>query len=47
MEGNTAYSIHWAQGLVPVGWDENGLVWTYLSNIDERKKMLNLLTGGE
>jgi len=47
MEGNTAYSIHWAQGMVSVGWDEDGIVWSYIADVDERKKMLNLLTGGE
>lgn len=47
MEGNTAYSIHWAQGLLPVGWDEYGFVWTYLPEVDERERLLNSLSGGE
>lgn len=26
-QGNTAYSLEWADGLIPVGQDRNGLVW--------------------
>ena len=47
MEGNTAYSIHWAQGLIPVGWDDHGVVWTYLPKVDKRERLLKSLSGRE
>ncbi len=43
MEGNTAYALQWVQGFVPVGWDEGGVVWTYLPNIDERERLLSII----
>lgn len=46
MEGNMAYSVHWAQGLIPVGWDDYGIVWTYVPEVDERERLLNSVTGG-
>ena len=46
IEGNSAYSVAWAQGLTSVGWDENGIVWAYLPEIDERQEMLDLISEG-
>ena len=34
--GNTAYGFTWAQGLVPCGSDEDGLVWKYNKEYDFR-----------
>ena len=47
MEGNTAYSIHWAQGLIPVGWDDHGVVWSYIPKVDKRERLLKSLSGRE
>ncbi len=38
--GNDAYSVAWAQGLEPLGWNEDGLVWTYREDWDFRKELL-------
>ena len=39
--GNDAYSPKWAQGLVPVGWDENrNMKWRYEDQNDFRLKIL-------
>jgi len=40
MRGNTAYSIDWVPGLVPAGWDPDGVVWKYEPRTDFRRKML-------
>lgn len=39
MEGNTAFGIQWAQGLITIGWDEGGFIWTYKKEVDEREKI--------
>lgn len=41
IQGNNAYSIDWAQGLVPVGSDDGGLVWAYKKDYDFRMDMLH------
>jgi len=46
MDGNAAYSIHWAQGLIPVGWDAHGLVWAHQPRLDTREHILATLTEG-
>ena len=44
MEGtNPAYSPMWASGLVPVGWEQDGIVWTYLPETDGRTVLLKSL----
>jgi DNA repair photolyase len=43
LEGNVAYSHRWAQGLIPVGRDEDGLIWTYEKNNDYREKLIQSL----
>lgn len=41
LKGHSAYYISWAQGIIPAGEDERGnLVWTYDSNDDFRKRIL-------
>jgi DNA repair photolyase len=46
MDGNMAYSIHWAQGLIPVGWDAHGLVWAHQPRLDTREHILATLMEG-
>lgn len=46
IEGNTAYSVRWAQGMIPVGWDEDGIVWAYSRKTDERRNLINSLKEG-
>lgn len=46
MDGNVAYSIHWAQGLIPVGWDAHGLVWAHQPRLDTREHILATLMEG-
>lgn len=41
--GNMAYSHSWAAGLTPIGSDENGLIWTYNPDVDERENLLKTL----
>ena len=41
--GNVAYSHRWAQGLTPVGRDEDGLIWVYDPEIDYRKNLIKSL----
>jgi len=43
MEGNTAYSLQWVQGMVPIGWDKDGVVWAYFPHIDERERLLSII----
>jgi DNA repair photolyase len=43
---NIAYSLIWVGGMVPVGWDEGGLVWAYLPKADEREELLKSLKEG-
>jgi len=43
---NVAYSPIWAGGVVPVGWDEGGVVWSYIPASDERKELINALKVG-
>ena len=43
---NIAYSPIWAQGITPIGWDDEGIVWTYLPEIDSRKNLVQSLKGG-
>jgi hypothetical protein len=38
--GNVAYSHRWARGLVPIGRDEDGLIWTF-DNTDYRETLIN------
>lgn len=38
--GNVAYSHRWADGLTPVGRDENGLIWIYDQTKNERESLL-------
>jgi hypothetical protein len=38
--GNVAYSHRWAQGLTPVGRDENGLIWIYVKEEDYREQLI-------
>lgn len=47
IEGNSAYSHFWSQGMTPVNWDEDGLVWAYREDWDERREMLDALTKEE
>lgn len=42
LEGNVAYSHKWAAGLIPVGRDEDGLIWT-MDQTDYRYNLLNSL----
>lgn len=44
--GNVAYSLVWVGGMVPVGWDEWGLVWSYLPEADERNDLIKSLKAG-
>ena len=47
MEGsNTAYSVSWGGGMVPVGYDRDGIVWSYVPETDERKELLESLKAG-
>lgn len=46
IEGNVAYSVRWGQGMIPVGWDEDGVVWAYSRNTDERSDLINSLKKG-
>lgn len=39
--GNVAYSHKWAPGIVPVGMDEDGLIWKYEGENDYRIDLLN------
>lgn len=39
--GNVAYSQRWAVGLIPIGQDEDGLIWTYRQEQDYREQLLN------
>jgi len=41
--GNVAYSHRWAQGLTPVGRDEDGLIWVYDPEIDYRENLIKSL----
>lgn len=43
---NVAYSPIWAGGVIPVGWNEDGLVWSYLPEADERKELIQSLKAG-
>jgi DNA repair photolyase len=43
LEGNYAYSHSWAEGLKTRGLDEDGVIWIYDENEDERKTLLNTL----
>ena len=43
---NIAYSPVWVRGMVPVGWDEDGLVWSYIPHVDERYDLLESLKAG-
>ena len=44
LEGNYAYSHSWAAGLTAVGKDEDGLIWKYMKEIDNRETLIqNLL----
>jgi DNA repair photolyase len=45
VEGNNAYSPSWGQGIVPVGWDRDGVIWKYKPNDDFRKDLLAGLEG--
>lgn len=36
-QGNTAYSIEWADGLVPAGQNQHGLIWEYCPEKTEEK----------
>lgn len=38
--GNVAYSHSWAQGLTPCGRDENGLIWIYEKEKDNREILI-------
>jgi hypothetical protein len=40
LEGNVAYSHRWAIGMIPVGRDEDGLIWSWESGTDYRMKLL-------
>lgn len=44
LNGNIAYSHKWASKLIPVGKDENGLIWKYdVQQLDYRYQLLNNL----
>lgn len=45
-DSNVAYSLVWTGGMVPVGWDDEGVVWSYLPESDERKELVQSLKGG-
>lgn len=40
LEGNVAYSHRWSKGLMPVGRDENGLIWIYEDKTDYREQLI-------
>lgn len=40
LEGNIAYSHHWAAGLTSVGIDEDGIIWKYVPEEDHRMNLL-------
>lgn len=40
VEGNVAYSHKWAKGIIPVDWDDYGIVYMYDSNNDYRQDIL-------
>lgn len=47
MEGsNMAYSLIWVGGMTPVGWDEDGIVWSYIPVADERDELIQSLKVG-
>jgi len=47
IEGSqVAYSPIWGGGMVPVGWDEGGVVWSYSPESDERKELIKALKAG-
>ena len=46
MEGNAAYSVSWGAGMVPVGYDHDGIVWSYIPEHDERKQLIEFLKEG-
>ncbi len=46
MEGNAAYSVAWGAGMIPVGWDQDGIVWSYIPGADEREELLQALKVG-
>lgn len=39
--GNMAYSHKWAAGMIPAGRDEDGLIWRYNTEKDERQTLIN------
>jgi DNA repair photolyase len=41
--GNVAYSPRWAQGLVPCGMDDDGLIWIHEPSRDHRQTLLEEL----
>jgi hypothetical protein len=46
MEGKVAYSVSWGGGMVPVGYDRDGIVWSYIPEADERKELIESLKAG-
>lgn len=44
VEGNNAYAPSWGQGIVPVGWNRDGIIWEYQIKDDFRKDLLSGLT---
>jgi DNA repair photolyase len=40
---NTAYSLQWVAGLVPIGQDEGGVIWKYDPNHDFREELIKCL----
>ncbi|OQC75336.1 MAG: Radical SAM superfamily protein [Spirochaetes bacterium ADurb.Bin001] len=46
MEGNIAYSVAWGAGMIPVGWDRDGIVWAHLPEADSRIELLESLKAG-
>ena len=42
LEGNVAYSHKWAAGLIPMGRDQDGLIWKHDKDQDNRMDILNL-----
>jgi DNA repair photolyase len=39
-QGNDAYSIAWGQGIEPIGWNEDGVIWRYRADYDFRKDLI-------
>jgi len=39
--GNAAWPIYWGKGIIPIGHDQNGMIWKYDFDFDFREYFLN------